>query len=227
MPLRIRLKIIPQFITQCIFTVNNGVQYILDFQDGRFRGRKRKLFFPIKNIAVKTYNHYSLTMLWHITLPVHNKIMNRIPQLIKSATNYLKSIAFIVRYKVFHIFKEKSFRSVPAYYVCHIKEQSPLRFVLEACLTAKALLFRYTSYRKWLTGETCAKYIKLFRNIAFRQVFCYISKRHLTKISKISFLCILVPFRRKNTLAPLSLHSQTETTHTSKQIYKSKRRIFR
>ncbi len=69
-----------------------------------------------------------------------------------------------------------------------VKEKSALRLVVEP-------LFR-PYYRKWLTRETCEKYIK--RRYAVRRYFSDVPKWNFAKVGEVGFASVGVPFRREH-----------------------------
>ena len=65
--------------------------------------------------------------------------MDAVIQFLQSLGNHLKGTAFVVGYKILDILQIKCLWAVSADYVCHVKEQSALGFVLEACFATKAV----------------------------------------------------------------------------------------
>ena len=98
--------------------------------------------------------------------------------------------------------------------VSHIEEKGSLRFVLESGFTAKTVFFGHAGNRERLARESGAKHVEMRRDIGFCSLFGDVAKRHVTKVGHIGFLRILVPFRRENALASLSLHGQAEAAHS-------------
>lgn len=110
--------------------------------------------------------------------------------------------------------------------VSHIEEKGSLRFVLESGFTAKTVFFGHAGNRERLARESGAKHVEMRRDIGFCSLFGDVAKRHVTKVGHIGFLRILVPFRRENALASLSLHGQAEAAHSGEQVYKCKLGLF-
>lgn len=110
--------------------------------------------------------------------------------------------------------------------VRHIEEKGSLRFVLESGFTAKTVFFGHAGNRERLARESGAKHVEMRRDIGFCFLFGDVAKRHVTKVGHIGFLRILVPFRRENALASLSLHGQAEAANSGEQVYKCKLGLF-
>src|SRR5690554_1468654 len=96
-----------------------------------------------------------------------------------------------MRNKVFYIFKKDYFWSVSFNNLLNIKKQST------SCVRKPFLI---TRNRKSLTWETSTKNIYFFwRDMTFHKFQSYVSKRDITKIRKVSFFSIFVPFTRPYT----------------------------
>ena len=108
--------------------------------------REYEMLLVFEDFFVKTDNHNAFTMLWHISLTIHYLVINRVVQFFKSFTNDSERIAIVMGCQVLNIFKIKSLRSVTTYYICNIKKQSPLSFILKSRFTSKTIFLRNTCY---------------------------------------------------------------------------------
>src|SRR5574344_51672 len=112
-------------------------------------------------------------------------ISNDISNFPQSILDDLKSSAMIMNLQSLDVLKEYCYRSFFSKNFRHIEEECTASFFKASFSAGK---------RKCLTRKTCTKYIKVIRNVTFRRIFGYISKRHFTIIGKICLLCLFVPF---------------------------------
>ncbi|AOE61806.1 hypothetical protein AXG94_08565 [Pseudomonas corrugata] len=167
MLLSIPIKIVPKLWRQNVLTIHFLIEQITkarsllgyEFTDIA----KSEALMDIQ-IPAKTYQHYSLSMLWQKVSCIDHfwicplgciDVSNLVAQLIESFANDSESIALIVAFEVFYIFKQKRSRSLCCDNPSHIKKQSALGFTFKTMFTPQGIFFGNSGKGERLTWKTC------------------------------------------------------------------------
>ena len=191
-PLRIRLKIYPESIAQCVLRIRVVFQNLADFGtwSGRFlRESKRRRIAEC--LSMETHDEDSLAMLRNPGCRVDYLGKNSIVQIIERRKNDGPSPPTVMRLKVLYVLQQEDRRPLDLDYRCKTEEQGALRSVLEPMRSPETVLFRDTCDREWLARKARSENVMVWN---FRRSdLSDISFRSLAKPRFISPLAVFVP----------------------------------
>ena len=194
MLLGIVLEIAPEFVRESVFGRNILLQNISDAVYWLAQVGELELLFTTVNLPVVAYNHYPFTMLGDERFTVQDLVMNAVVKFFQRFCNHLKGAALIVRNQVLYVFKIKGLRTMAADDISDIEKECSLSFVLESSFAAEAILLRDTCNGERLARESGTENVEMLRNVGFGFLLCDVTKRHITEVSHVGLLRVLVPF---------------------------------